>query len=97
MPKKLMQSVLSVSAPMNSIEGFVRQLIWREYVKHVHDITEGFRSIKVNKTTTARRDAMWYEESDRQISTNHESHPNRLNQVNNLPMAYWNGDSGCTV
>ena len=21
-------------------------------------------------------------------------HPNRLNQVNNLPMAYWNGDSG---
>ena len=94
MPKKLMESVLSVSAPMNSIEGFVRQLIWREYVKHVHDITDGFRSITVNKTTTARRDAMWYEESDRRISTNPESHPNRLNQVNNLPMAYWNGDSG---
>ena len=94
MPKKLMESVLSKSAPMNSIEGFVRQLIWREYVKHVHDITDGFRSITVNKTTTARRDAMWYEESDRQISTNPETHPNRLNQVNDLPMAFWNGDSG---
>ena len=63
MPKKLMESVLSVSAPMNSIEGFVRQLIWREYVKHVHDITDGLISITVNKTTTARRDAMWYGES----------------------------------
>ena len=88
MPKKLMESVLSVSAPMNSIEGFVRQLIWREYVKHVHDVTDGFSLITVNKTTTARRDAMWYGESDRRISTNPESHPNRLNQVNNLPMAY---------
>ena len=94
MPNELMQSVLSVSAPINSIEGFVRQLIWREYVKHVHDITDGFKSITVNKTTTTRRDAMWYDESDKRILTHPESHPNRLNQVNNLPMVYWNADSG---
>ena len=32
----------------------------REYVKHVHDITDGFEDISVNRTLTEVRDAMWY-------------------------------------
>ena len=60
MPVNLLESVLRTPAPMNSTEGFVRQLIWREYVKHVHDITDGFEDISVNRTLTEVRDAMWY-------------------------------------
>ena len=32
---------------MNSLEGFFRQLIWREYVRHIHEVTDGFRTLEV--------------------------------------------------
>ena len=41
MPLEVAQMVLSSSAPINSIEGFLRQLIWREYVRHVYEVTNG--------------------------------------------------------
>ena len=32
--------------PLGSAEGFVRQMLgWREFVKHVHDVTDGFRTV----------------------------------------------------
>ncbi|MEC7682128.1 MAG: FAD-binding domain-containing protein [Candidatus Thermoplasmatota archaeon] len=79
---------------MNSTEGFVRQLIWREYVKHVHDITDGFDNISVNRTLTEVRDAMWYGGGFSAPPPWKNRHPNHLSQENNLPMAYWNADSG---
>lgn len=46
-PKTIVDSALDTEAPLNSIEGFFRQMIWREYVKHVHDVTDGFRNLSV--------------------------------------------------
>lgn len=46
-PKEIVESALATNAPLNSIEGFYRQMIWREYVKHVHDVTDGFRTLEV--------------------------------------------------
>ncbi|MEC8540500.1 MAG: cryptochrome/photolyase family protein [Candidatus Thermoplasmatota archaeon] len=46
-PEKIVNSALETNAPINSIEGFFRQMIWREYVKHVHDVTDGFRALEV--------------------------------------------------
>ena len=94
MPAYLLESVLRTPAPMNSTEGFVRQLIWREYVKHVHDITDGFENITVNRTLTEVRDAMWYGGGFSAPLPGKNRHPNHLTQENNLPMAYWNADSG---
>ena len=46
-PKQVIDSVLSTKAPINSIEGFFRQMIWREYVRHIHEVTDGFRELDV--------------------------------------------------
>ena len=94
MPAHLLKSVLRTPAPINSTEGFVRQLIWREYVKHVHDITNGFESISVNRTSTDIRDAMWYRGDYTDSSSDVTQHPNHLTQENNLPISYWTSDSG---
>jgi deoxyribodipyrimidine photolyase-related protein len=45
-PREVLDAALATEMPLNSREGFVRQLIgWREYVKHVHDATDGFRRL----------------------------------------------------
>ena len=46
-PKQVIDAVLSTQAPLNSIEGFFRQMIWREYVRHIHEVTDGFRELEV--------------------------------------------------
>ena len=44
LPHRLVQDVLALDIPIACREGFVRQVIgWREFVKHVHDATDGFR------------------------------------------------------
>jgi deoxyribodipyrimidine photolyase-related protein len=46
LPKRLMRDVLALDIPLASKEGFVRQLLgWREYVRHVHEATDGFREL----------------------------------------------------
>ena len=43
-PRRLVEDALSSGAPLASVEGFVRQVIgWREFVRHVHLATDGFR------------------------------------------------------
>ena len=50
-PREIVDSAIKTNAPINSIEGFFRQMIWREYVKHVHDVTDGFRTLEVYSDT----------------------------------------------
>jgi deoxyribodipyrimidine photolyase-related protein len=46
LPVDLCEDVLGSSAPLASIEGFVRQVLgWREFVRHVHLATDGFRLV----------------------------------------------------
>ena len=54
MPLEVAQMVLSSSAPINSIEGFLRQLIWREYVRHVYEVTNGFLDLEVEGADQGR-------------------------------------------
>ena len=43
MPSTLLNDALKLDIPLNSKEGFVRQIIgWREFVRHVHELTDGF-------------------------------------------------------
>ncbi len=90
MPQHVVNLVLAADIPLNSKEGFLRQMIWREYVHHIHDITDGFRTIDVKKTKPKNRQANWTSAS----SSDEESHPNHLNQTRSLPMAYWGEKSG---
>ncbi|HYP90363.1 MAG TPA: cryptochrome/photolyase family protein, partial [Polyangiaceae bacterium] len=44
LPSVVLAGVLSTSLPLASQEGFVRQVLgWREFVRHVHRATDGFR------------------------------------------------------
>ena len=89
MPERLVQSAMNAQAPINSVEGFVRQMIWREYVRHIHEVTDGFRTLEVERLP-AERGARW----EGFTSQDQESHPNHLRQQNPLPMAYWGETSG---
>lgn len=45
-PAKILDDVLSLELPLSSKEGFVRQVLgWREFVRHVHVETDGFRTL----------------------------------------------------
>ncbi|MBL8860395.1 MAG: cryptochrome/photolyase family protein [Planctomycetes bacterium] len=45
LPRDLLDMALTSEAPLASREGFVRQVLgWREFVRHVHRATDGFRS-----------------------------------------------------
>ncbi|MEL0331780.1 MAG: cryptochrome/photolyase family protein [Candidatus Poseidoniales archaeon] len=89
MPARIVESALSSEAPINSVEGFVRQMIWREYVHHIHDVTDGFRTLDVKRSTTVRG-AGW----DGFGSEDRDDHPDHLQQGHALPMAYWGETSG---
>lgn len=44
LPERVVSDVAGCDAPLNSREGFVRQVLgWREFVRHVHRATDGFR------------------------------------------------------
>lgn len=46
LPRRVLDDVLALELPLNSQEGFVRQLLgWREFVRHVHEATDGFRTV----------------------------------------------------
>lgn len=44
LPRQIIQEGLQLDIPLNSKEGFVRQILgWREFMRHVHRETDGFR------------------------------------------------------
>ena len=89
MPARVVDAALTSEAPLNSVEGFVRQMIWREYVRHIHEVTDGFRTLEVDRTNGVRG-ASW----EGFVSEDEEPHPNHLSQSNPLPQAYWGTTSG---
>ena len=42
LPQEVIDVVINADVPLNSQEGYLRQMIWREYVHHVHEVTDGF-------------------------------------------------------
>lgn len=45
LPRQVVEDVLALEIPLASKEGFVRQVLgWREFVRHVHRETDGFRT-----------------------------------------------------
>ena len=90
LPQEVIDVVVAAEAPLNSKEGYLRQMIWREYVHHVHEVTDGFNRLEVETTTPPNRAAGWPIE----LEHDQASHPNHLKQNRSLPMAYWGQPSG---
>jgi deoxyribodipyrimidine photolyase-related protein len=46
LPRRVLADVLALDIPLASKEGFVRQVLgWREFMRHVHVETDGFRTL----------------------------------------------------
>ncbi len=46
LPRTVLTDALAADVPLGSKEGFVRQVLgWREFVRHVHEATDGFRRL----------------------------------------------------
>ena len=80
LPSRVLQDVLALDIPLNSKEGFVRQLAgWREFVRHIHRATDGFRSYPGSEA-----------HEDREVDPS----PSFLQARVPLPSAFWGTPSG---
>jgi deoxyribodipyrimidine photolyase-related protein len=57
-PRQLVEDVAEAHAagrvPLASAEGFIRQLLgWREFIRHIHETTDGFRTLESNAAPNA--------------------------------------------
>ncbi len=81
LPRALIERLLSTPLPLSSKEGFLRQVLgWREFVRHVHERTEGFRNIGT--------------QVDPEVVDGSPATPSGLGAENPLPPAYWGVRSG---
>ncbi|MCW5837984.1 MAG: cryptochrome/photolyase family protein, partial [Labilithrix sp.] len=87
--------------PLQSREGFVRQVLgWREYVRHVHEATDGFRVIDGERQASARTPGdggfrTWAGERwKRGAGGDGGSRVSALGASAPLPPAYWGAPSG---
>ena len=55
LPSRVIADVAGMTLPLASQEGFIRQILgWREFVRHVHLATDGFRTLPGGATADRR-------------------------------------------
>ncbi|MGE0491011.1 MAG: cryptochrome/photolyase family protein [Vulcanimicrobiota bacterium] len=96
LPRTVIAEVQQLDIPLSSMEGFVRQVIgWREYVRHVHRETDGFRSLGGRMS---RQGDGGYERWANQAwpgqPPEEQAEPNFFEASQDLPPAYWGRPSG---
>ena len=80
-PVRLVNEVLPMKIPMNSKEGFVRQVLgWREFVRHVHEQSDGFRQLP--------------ERLEEKVHRSPDGSVNHLHAHLDLPPVFWGVESG---
>jgi deoxyribodipyrimidine photolyase-related protein len=86
LPRKLVEEACALDIELRSKEGFVRQLLgWREFMRHVHEQTRGFRCMPDGFTDPRR-----VQETESEGGTS----PSHLGAHEPLPPAYWGKPSG---
>lgn len=82
LPRKLVEDVCELDIELRSREGFVRQVLgWREFMRHVHAETEGFRSLPKGFAVDSPENEAGAD-------------PSYLGSREPLPSAYWGEPSG---
>lgn len=96
LPRDLVRDVEAAAAegsiPLASAEGFIRQVMgWREFMRHVHEQTDGYRRVRVRQETGAEAQR----EDDLAAQDSLEgARPAALGAARPLPAAYWGVKSG---
>ena len=99
-PHQVVKDVENLQLPLSSKEGFIRQVLgWREFVRHVHRETNGFRdqSPKAAKPGDAGY-RKWvnprWKASKNLGGVDGGARPSFLGAKNSLPAAFWGTPSG---
>ncbi len=93
-PQRVLTDVLAMDLPLASQEGFVRQVLgWREFVRHVHEETDGFRVVRGERQPCAppRGEGGTV---DPVAQADGGSCVSVLGASNPLPPAFWGAPSG---
>ena len=98
-PKRVVEDVAALNIELASQEGFIRQVLgWREFVRHVHERTMGFRDLGGAGQTIAEYpgDGGWSRWSGRAWPANENgvdvpggASPTYLSVDRPLPLGYW--------
>ena len=104
LPKALVGDVVDLEAPLASREGFIRQVLgWREFMRHVHRETDGFRSLPEGDTPLGEGpgDGGWGKwQGERWLRARElppwtaGAAPSVLDAGMDLPPAFWGAPSG---
>ena len=102
-PKRVVEEALATEAPLASREGFLRQVAgWREFMRHVHRLTDGFRDLDRRRIAHAPGDGgwsrwsgeSWPSESATPGGLDGGATPSELDADRPLPPAFWGSPSG---
>jgi deoxyribodipyrimidine photolyase-related protein len=101
LPSRVVDDVVALDIPLASKEGFVRQVLgWREFIRHAHEATAGFRELPDGAPRRAERpgDGGWARWSGSTWTGESEGEffdggacPSALGAQRPLPLSYWPG------
>jgi len=104
LPRTLVTDVVDLDAPLASREGFIRQVLgWREFMRHVHRETDGFRRLPAGEppTRAGSGDGGWetwsgqaWRSSEVSLEFLGGAEPSVLETDWPLPPAFWGARSG---
>ncbi len=103
-PRNILRDTEKMEIPLASKEGFIRQILgWREFVRHVHLATDGFRRLPGGGPPVAAAPGdggyrQWrgkpWPSSPHPADPDGGAEPNFLSGETPLPPAYWGQKSG---
>lgn len=104
LPARLVSEVADLKLPLGSKEGFIRQILgWREFIRHVHEATDGFRQWPGGKPPVKKAPGdggyeRWagrpWEPGKKLKGPDGGAAPSALGGETPLPPAYWGERSG---
>jgi deoxyribodipyrimidine photolyase-related protein len=98
LPKRVVDDVVNAAdqgrIPLASAEGFVRQILgWREFMRHMHRVTDGYRNIEAPSEPAA---SVQHARTSvaRKREPDEPARPSALGAAKPLPAVYWGVPSG---